>query len=74
VINDDWVQQATPAELDSLAGCLLDGRIGPAFTGVSAEMAGFAAATEFLRSVRGIDPKMVAWALRSIARERQKLR
>ena len=72
VVNDDWVQQASVSELEGLAACLLDGRIGPAFTGVSAEMAGYAPATAFLRSVRGIDPKVIAWALRSIARERQR--
>lgn len=73
MVDDDWVQAATPAELDSLAGCLLNGTIGPAYTGIGAERAGFPAATAFLRSVRGIDPKVIAWALRSIARERRKV-
>lgn len=74
MVDDDWVQAATPAELEGLAGCLLNGTIiGPAFTGINAERAGFAAATAFLRSVRGIDPKVIAWALRSIARERRKV-
>ena len=71
MINDDWVQKASAGELQSLAACLLDGRIGsPWFTSLAAEMAGFAGASEFLRSVRGVDPKVIAWALRSIARER----
>jgi hypothetical protein len=73
VINDDWVQQASAGDLQSLAACLLEGRIAsPWFTSLAAEMAGFAGASEFLKSVRGVDPKVVAWALRSIARERLK--
>jgi hypothetical protein len=71
VIDDDWVQRASAGELQSLAVCLLDGRIAsPWFTSLAAEMAGFASASEFLKSVRGVDPKVIAWALRSIARER----
>jgi hypothetical protein len=73
VINDDWVQQASASELQNLAACLLDGRIAsPFFTSLAAEMAGFAGASEFLKSMRGVDPKVIAWALRSIARERSK--
>jgi hypothetical protein len=73
VINDDWVQQASASELQNLAACLLDGSIAsPFFTSLAAEMAGFAGASEFLRSMRGVDPKVIAWALRSIARERLK--
>jgi hypothetical protein len=72
VVKDDWVQRASAADLESLAACLLEGRLGPSFTGIAAELAGFAPASDFLRSVRGIDPKVIAWALRSIARERQR--
>lgn len=71
MINDEWVQKASAGELQSLAACLLEGRIAsPWFTGLAAEMAGFSGASEFLRSVRGVDPKVIAWALRSIASER----
>jgi hypothetical protein len=73
VIDDEWVQRASASELQNLAACLLDGRIAsPWFTSLAAEMAGFAGASEFLRSLRGVDPKVIAWALRSIARERLK--
>ena len=74
MVDDAWVQAATPAELEGLAACLLNGSLGlgPAYTGIGAERAGYAPATAFLRSMRGIDPKVVAWALRSIARERRK--
>jgi hypothetical protein len=72
VVKDDWVQRASAAELEGLAACLLEGRVGPSFTAIGAELAGFAPAGEFLKSVRGIDPKVIAWALRSIARERQR--
>jgi hypothetical protein len=71
VVNDEWVRSASVIELEGLAACLIEGRIGPGFTGIAAEMAGYAAAGTFLKSVRGIDPKVIAWALRSIARERQ---
>ncbi len=73
MIDDEWVQRASASELQNLAACLLDGRIAsPWFTSLAAEMAGFAGASEFLRSLRGVDPKVIAWALRSIARERLK--
>ena len=71
MINDDWVRGASASELQNLAACLLDGRIAsPFFTSLAAEMAGFPGATDFLKSMRGVDPKVIAWALRSIARER----
>lgn len=75
MIDDEWVQKASAGDLQSLAACLLDGRIAsPFFTSLAAEMAGFAGASDFLRSMRGVDPKVIAWALRSIARERLKAR
>jgi hypothetical protein len=70
VVKDDWVRSASVIELEGLAACLIEGRISAAFTLIAAEIAGYAAAGEFLKSVRGIDPKVIAWALRSIARER----
>jgi hypothetical protein len=70
MIDDSWIDGASPARLEALARLLLDGKIAHPFAGGAVEMAGFKEAASFLRSLRGTDHKVIAWALQRIARER----
>jgi phosphatidylserine/phosphatidylglycerophosphate/cardiolipin synthase-like enzyme len=69
---DDWLEEATAADLDALAQCLTDGRIPSAGSAGSIRLAGFGAgAVEFLQGFDGTKPEVVAWTLRRLARERR---
>jgi hypothetical protein len=72
MIDDAWIDGASPARLEALAQLLIDGKIAHPFAGGAVEMAGFKEAAAFLRSLRGTDHKVIAWALRRIARERSR--
>ncbi len=69
---DDWLDEATPADLEALAQCILDGRV-PSLTSDAAILhAGFdEGAVTFLRELDGTNSEAVAWALRRLARERR---
>lgn len=69
---DDWLDEATAADLDALAQSILDGRIPERFSAGSIQLAGFDdGAIRFLERFRGTDPKVVAWMLQRIAAERR---
>jgi phosphatidylserine/phosphatidylglycerophosphate/cardiolipin synthase-like enzyme len=70
---DDWLDDATPADLEALAQSLLDNRIPTLSTGAAIQLAGFGqGAVRFLQHLVGTDPKVVAWTLQRLARERRK--
>jgi hypothetical protein len=71
MIDDAWIDVASPERLEALASRLLDGKVAPPFTAGAVEMAGFGEAAAFLKSLRGTDHKVIAWALMRIARERR---
>jgi hypothetical protein len=71
LIDDAWIEGATPDRLEALASHLIDGTIAPPFTAGAVEMAGFKEAAAFLKSLRGTDHMVIAWALQKIARERR---
>jgi hypothetical protein len=73
VIRDEWLDHASPAQIETLAAALLDERVAPPFSNLGAQIAGFDAGVgALLVSLRGIDPKVIAWMLRRLARERRK--
>jgi phosphatidylserine/phosphatidylglycerophosphate/cardiolipin synthase-like enzyme len=70
-IDDAWLDGANPADLDALAQALLDGRVGPDFSMGSIQLAGLGAgAARFLQGLRGSEPRVVAWMLKRLSRER----
>ena len=72
-IDDAWLDAANAADLDALAQALLDGRIGAPFSTGSIQLAGFReGAAKFLNSLRGSDPRVVAWMLQRLSRERSR--
>ncbi|MGO9837952.1 MAG: DISARM system phospholipase D-like protein DrmC [Polyangiaceae bacterium] len=69
---DDWLDEATAADLDALAQGLLDGRIPSAASAGSIQLAGFSpGAVQLLRRLEGMKPDVIAWTLRRLARERR---
>jgi phosphatidylserine/phosphatidylglycerophosphate/cardiolipin synthase-like enzyme len=69
---DDWLDEATAADLDGLAACLLDGRIPSAGAAGSVQLAGFdVGAVRFLDHFRDTRPEVIAWTLKRLARERR---
>ncbi len=73
MIRDEWLDHASPAQIETLAAALLDERVAPPFSNLGAQIAGFDAGVgALLVSLRGIDPKVIAWMLRRLARERRK--
>lgn len=69
---DDWLDDATAADLDALAQGLLDGRIPSAGSAGAIQLAGFGpGAVKFLQPFDGTKPDLVAWALRRLAAERR---
>jgi phosphatidylserine/phosphatidylglycerophosphate/cardiolipin synthase-like enzyme len=70
-VDDTWLDGANPADLDALAESLLDGRVGERFSTSAIQRAGFEDAVSFLDGLRGTDPRLVAWMLQRIARERR---
>lgn len=70
-MDDRWLDTANPADLDTVASALLDGRISSPFTAGSLQRIGISEAGRLLESLAGTDPTVVAWMLRRIARERR---
>ena len=69
---DNWLDDATPADLDSLAQVLLDGRVTGGASVAAIQNAGFGQGTvALLGGLEGSSPKTVAWMLRRLARERR---
>src|SRR5690348_5026463 len=69
---DKWLDDATPADLDSLAECLVDGTIPVLNSSAAIRHAGFDdRAVLFLAGLDRTDPKIVAWMLRTLATERR---
>lgn len=69
---DDWLEEATAADLDALAQCLADGRIPSAGSAGSIQLAGFGTgAVRFLQGFDGTKPEVITWILRRLARERR---
>lgn len=72
-IDDAWLDSANPADVEALAQALLDGRIGAPFSTGAIQLAGFAeGAARLLSGLRGSDPRVVAWMLRRLSRERSR--
>ncbi len=69
---DDWIDEATAADLDALATCLLDGRIPSASASGSVQLAGFdVGAVRFLDHFGDTKPEIIAWTLQRLAQERR---
>jgi phosphatidylserine/phosphatidylglycerophosphate/cardiolipin synthase-like enzyme len=69
---DDWLDEATAADLDGLAACLLDGRIPSAGAAGSVQLAGFdVGAVRLLQQFGDTKPAIIAWTLQRLARERR---
>lgn len=69
---DAWLDEATAADLDALAQCILDGRIPSLASDAAILHAGFGeGAVTFLRELQGTSSKAAAWVLRRLARERR---
>ena len=69
---DEWLEEATAADLDALAQCLVDGRIPSAGSAGSIQLAGFnSGAVRFLQGFDGNKPEVIAWTRRRLARERR---
>ncbi len=69
---DDWVDQATPADLDALAQALADGRIPDRPSSGSIQRAGFEdAVVRFMDGLGTVEPRVVSWMLGRLARERR---
>ncbi len=70
---DDWLVEATPADLVSLAEGIGSGRIAlPAALG-ALQLAGFdVRAAAFLQGLGATEPSVVAWLLRRLAEERRR--
>lgn len=72
-IDDAWLDGANPADLAALAQALLDGRVGSQFSTGSIQLAGFGeGAARLLDGLRGTDPRIVAWMLQRLSRERSR--
>lgn len=72
-VDDAWLDAANPDDLSALAEALLSGRIGAQFAVGSVQLAGFREdAARFLESMRGVDPRAVAWMLKRLSRERSR--
>lgn len=72
-IDDRWLDHANPADLDSLARALLEGRLTAPYTASAAQLAGAGSqAAVFLESLRGTDPRVLAWMLERFAQERRR--
>jgi phosphatidylserine/phosphatidylglycerophosphate/cardiolipin synthase-like enzyme len=72
-IDDRWLDHANPADLQSLAWALLDGRLAAPYTTSGAQLAGAGPeAAAFLESLRGADPSVIAWMLERLAQERRR--
>lgn len=70
---DDWLDEATSADLDALAQALVDGRIPDRPSAGSIQLAGFDdAAVRFLGGFGNTDSATVAWLLRRLASERRR--
>lgn len=70
---DDWLEDATPADLASLADAIAGGRVPlPATTG-NVQLAGFdVRAVAFLEGLGATEPRVIEWALRRLAEERRR--
>ena len=69
---DDWLDEATAADLDALAEGLLDGRIPSVGSSGSIQLAGFdVGAARLLQHFDGTKPEVIAWTLQRLARERR---
>jgi hypothetical protein len=69
---DDWLDEATPADLDGLALALTDGRIPQLGASASIQRAGFGEeAIAFLRDLEGTPPIYIARLLARLAQERR---
>jgi hypothetical protein len=71
--NDDWLDEATSADLDALAQALVDGRIPERPSAGSIQLAGFDdGAVRFLTTFGSTHPSVVAWMVRRLAAERRR--
>lgn len=70
-MDDAWLDTANPADLEAVADALLDGRISSPFTAGALQRMGVEDAGSLLEALAGTDPKVVAWMLQRVARERR---
>lgn len=70
---DDWVADATPADLLSLADAVAGGRVPLSAPAGTVQLAGFdGRAAAFLEGLGAKEPRVVEWALRRLADERRR--
>lgn len=70
---DDWLSEATAADLTALARALLDGRIREHSSSGSVKLAGFGeGARRLLEGLETTDPKVIAWMLERLSEERRR--
>ncbi len=70
-MDDAWLDAANPADLEAVAHALLDGRIPPPFNAAAVQRAGVADAGSFLAALAGTEPRVLAWLLQRVAKERR---
>lgn len=69
--DDAWLETASAGDLVALADALTAGRIGADFSTSAVQLAGLSVgAARLLDGLRGTEPRVVAWMLRRLARER----
>jgi phosphatidylserine/phosphatidylglycerophosphate/cardiolipin synthase-like enzyme len=72
-IDDRWIDQANPIDLEVVARALVDGRLAAPYTKADVQIVGADPdASAFLESLRGAEPTVVAWMLERLARERRR--
>jgi phosphatidylserine/phosphatidylglycerophosphate/cardiolipin synthase-like enzyme len=72
-VDDEWLDQANPVDLEVLASALLDGRLAAPFSTGSVRLLGLdPAASAFLAGLGGADPRMPARLLQRLAKERRR--
>ena len=70
-MDDAWLDSANPADLEAVAAALLDGRIASPFTAGALQRMGVDDAGPLLEALAGTPPKVVAWMLQRLAKERR---
>jgi phosphatidylserine/phosphatidylglycerophosphate/cardiolipin synthase-like enzyme len=70
-MDDTWLDTANPADLEAVAEALLDGRVSSPFSSGALQRVGVDGAGSFFEALAGTDPRVVAWMLQRVARERR---
>jgi phosphatidylserine/phosphatidylglycerophosphate/cardiolipin synthase-like enzyme len=71
VMDDAWLDAATPSDLEVLADSLRSGVVAPPYLSAAVKLAGADGAQSFLAGLGRTEPKVIAWMLKRLARERR---